>query len=426
MQKWWIIFCLWLLCYSSALADTNKFNKLYVYSNVIYYQIIFNMTSLSHYHYFILTNPNRLVFDIQSAILAYPFSSQLFRQTPIRYARTSVDKNHMLRIVFDLKYPMKAIAFTLRGKHKNSFRLVIELSAARPCCTNSCADGVNIKKKNNTPVITSFRTNVSPLPYRSSNVIVVIDPGHGGRDLGHGGHRDPGATGPGGSHEKDIVLKISRDLQRDINQQPGFKAYLTRNGDYYLTLRRRLAIARHYKADMFIAIHTDACQDHKAQGASVFTLSSRGATTEAARWLKKREHESELIGGVNLNDKNTLLKSVLINLSQTATIHTSLLIGKKIIHSLSSTLFLHHHYVKQAAFVVLKSPDIASLLVETGFISNRYEEHRLLNHIYQQRIAFALMQGIRDYFIHNPPMGTWLSKQKFNKVVLIGLQKNSP
>ena len=232
-----------------------------------------------------------------------------------------------------------------------------------------------------------------PLPHRSRDVIIVIDPGHGGHDPGHGGH-DPGATGPGGIYEKDIVLKISNDLKKDINQQSGFKAYLTRNGDYYLTLRQRLALARQYKADMFIAIHADSYKGHEAHGASVFALSSRGATSEAARWLAKKENKSEFMGGVNLTDKNNLLKSVLINLSQTATIHASLLIGEQIIHALNSTSSLHHRCVEQAAFVVLKSPDIASLLVETGFISNSYEEHRLLNRIYQQRIASSLMQGI--------------------------------
>lgn len=414
MRKWWVVLCLWLTFLLNTLANANQIKNLYVYSNFTCYQLIFTMTSLFHYHYFILTDPNRLVFDIQNTHFTCFFSSRMFKKTPIKDARTAIHKNNILRIVFDLRYPVKVSAFTLKkSNYKNSFQLVINLLVKRPNYIDAYSNRINAKsKKSKNKTLSHIK--ISSLPYRSRDVIVVIDPGHGGRDPGHGGY-DPGATGPGGAHEKDIVLKISRDLQKDINRQPGFKAYLTRNGDYYLTLRQRLAIARHYKADMFIAIHADAYKSHKAHGASVFALSSRGATSEAARWLAKKENESELMGGVNLTNKNNLLKSVLINLSQTATIHASLLIGNKIIHALNSTSPLHHHRVEQAAFVVLKSPDITSLLIETGFISNSYEEHRLLNHIYQQRIAAALMQGIRDYFIHSPPRGTWLSEQKFVK-----------
>lgn len=395
MRTWWIILCLWLAFPLETLTNINKINILQVCSNVKYYKL-FKTTHPSHYHFFILTNPNRLVFDIQNAHPACFFLPQLFKQTSIKDIRTAIHKDNILRMVFDLKYPIKTSACVLKGNHKNSPQLLIDLSAKKPNYTYACS------------------RKILPLSHRSRDVIVVIDPGHGGCDPGHGGC-DPGAIGPGGVHEKDIVLKISHYLKKDINQQPGFKAYLTRNGDYYLTLRQRLAIARRYKADMFIAIHADAYKDHKAQGASVFALSLRGATSEAARWLAKKENESELIGGVNLTDKNNLLKSVLINLSQTATIHASLLIGKQIIHALNSTLTLHHHCVEQAAFVVLKSPDITSLLIETGFISNNHEEHRLLKRIYQQRIASALMQGIRDYFVHSPPPGTWLAQQKFEK-----------
>lgn len=234
--------------------------------------------------------------------------------------------------------------------------------------------------------------------------MIVIDPGHGGKD--------PGATGPRGIHEKDIVLKISKALQQDINRQPGFKAVLTRKSDYYLTLRQRLQIARRYHADMFIAIHADADPGRHAEGASVFALSLRGATSEAARWIAKNENASELVGGVDLGDKSTLLKSVLLNLSQTATIRASLRIGQRIIDTIDNVVHLHHNKVEQAAFVVLKSPDIPSLLIETGFITNPREERKLINHKYQQKLAIAIMQGIRHYFIHWTPRNTWLAQHK--------------
>ena len=193
-------------------------------------------------------------------------------------------------------------------------------------------------------------------------IIVMIDPGHGGKD--------PGATGPRGVHEKRVVLQISRALQKAINKHRGFKAVLTRSDDRYLTLRRRLSLAREHHADMFIAIHADAFVNASAHGASVFALSQRGATSEAARWLAQKENESELMGGVDLADKDQMLRSVLIDLSQTATIGSSLNMGAGLIQSLKKVVPMHSSKVEQAAFVVLKSPDIPSLLVETGFISN--------------------------------------------------------
>ena len=242
------------------------------------------------------------------------------------------------------------------------------------------------------------------LAERARDVIVVIDPGHGGKD--------PGATGYNGTHEKTVVLAISKDIQQDINETPGFKAVLTRTGDYFIPLRGRLAIARQNKADMFVAIHADASQDSSAQGVSVFALSERGATGEEARWLASRENQSELMGGVTLDDKSDMLKSVLINLSQSATVQSSLQIGQDLTQNIGYFAELHHgHRVEQAAFVVLKSPDIPSLLIETGFISNIYEEARLKDPMYQHRLAQAIAQGICQYFREHPPRGTYLAER---------------
>lgn len=251
------------------------------------------------------------------------------------------------------------------------------------------------------PIITS----TSMLSGHLRDIVVVVDPGHGGKD--------PGATGYHGTHEKNVVLAISRDIQRDINETPGFKAYLTRTGDYFVTLRGRLNIARQDKADMFVAIHADAYRDDSAQGVSVFALSERGATGEAARWLASRENQSELMGGVSLDDKSDMLRSVLINLSQTATVQSSLQIGQDLTQNIGYFAQLHHgHRVEQAAFVVLKSPDIPSLLIETGFISNIYEEARLNNPAYQNRLAQAISQGICEYFKSHPPRGTFLAERR--------------
>jgi|GEM_PF-1857945 len=252
------------------------------------------------------------------------------------------------------------------------------------------------------PVVTNQNFNEKAKRY-SSKIIVVIDPGHGGKD--------PGATGPRGTHEKKVVLAIAKKLQKEINSYPGFKAVLTRGDDRYLTLRYRLALARDYHGDMFVAIHADAYINASAHGASVFALSSRGATSEAARWLAQRENQSELMGGVDLADKNRTLRSVLIDLSQTATIGASLKMGSGIITNLRTIVPMHANHVEQAAFVVLKSPDIPSLLIETGFISNPTEEQQLIMRSHQQKLAQAIAKGIVHYFKTHPPRGSALANQ---------------
>ena len=400
MRKWRIFLFLLLFWTLSAHANDGKIIRLHFYSNVSVSHFIFYSPSAIHFHYFKLTNPERLAVDI-FRVHCLHFLRKDLKRTSIKVIRISYHRNHILRIVFDLKNPVKIHVVSLKPDSKNSyFRLLVDLINP-PTPTFKIKEKFKIIKDK---IILPVKSSSLSLPYRSRDIVVVIDPGHGGRD--------PGATGPARAYEKDIVLKISRYLHRDINQQRGFIAYLTRNWDYYVPLRQRLAIARRYRADMFIAIHADAYKNQRSQGASVFALSQRGATSEAARWLAAKENESELMGGVNLADKNNLLKSVLINLSQIATIRDSIRIGQQIINPLKNVGWLHRNHVEQADFVVLKSPDIPSLLIETGFISNPYEENRLLNFIYQQRIASALMQGIRAYFIYSPPRGTWLAEEK--------------
>lgn len=372
-----IILLIFFCGFSSTVfaSSSVKITSLQVQKHAPRYRFVLTANAPIRYHQFQLSHPDRFVIDIPkgrlSTSLKVPFSST----SPVKKIRTARQPNGDLRLVFDLKY-LTHIA-TLTFQHPD--RLIIDFPSAMAVSSMNAIE----KKK--------------PL----HDVVVVIDPGHGGKD--------PGATGPRGTHEKNIVLSIARKLQGIINHQPGFKAVLTRNRDVYLPLRKRLAIARRYKGDMFVAIHADAYRNRTARGASVYALSNRGATSEAARWLAKRENASELMGGVELSDKGHLLKSVLINLSQTATIRASLMIGSDLIHFLDRIAFLHHGRVEQAAFVVLKSPDIPSLLVETGFLSNPYEERRLRNPEYQNRIALAIMKGIRNYYAHQPPRNTWLA-----------------
>lgn len=240
-----------------------------------------------------------------------------------------------------------------------------------------------------------------PVPLR--DVIVVIDPGHGGKD--------PGTTGPGGVEEKNVTLAIGKDLDKLVNATPGMTAKMTRTADYYVSLRQRLAIARKDHGDIFIAIHADAFKDPNAIGAAVFALSLHGASSEAARWVAKKENYSEL-GGVNLNampDQSNMLRWVLIDLSQAATIKASVELGTYVIQGLGRVTQLHYPSVQQAPFMVLKSPDIPSILVETGFLSNPYEEARLKTPAYQHKIAGALMYGINQYFAYHAPPHTYIA-----------------
>ncbi|MFT3742250.1 MAG: N-acetylmuramoyl-L-alanine amidase [Gammaproteobacteria bacterium] len=232
-----------------------------------------------------------------------------------------------------------------------------------------------------------------PLSHHTSKIIVVIDPGHGGKD--------PGAIGVQGHQEKTVALAVAQKLQKLINQQPGYRAYLTRTNDAFLSLRRRLAIARQHKANLFIALHADAYQKDCASGASVFALSERGATSEGARWLAEKENQSEFMGLI-VHSRDKVVRSVLLDLSQHYTISTSLKMGQAILAQLKPVAGLHDRQVEQAAFVVLKSPDIPSLLIEMGYLSNPQQEQQLTQPDYQLKLAKAIWKGVEAYFVHYP------------------------
>ena len=243
-----------------------------------------------------------------------------------------------------------------------------------------------------------------PVPNGKRDIVVAIDAGHGGED--------PGASGSRGQHEKDIVLQIAKELQRQINSEKGFRAELTRTGDYFIPLRKRTEIARKKGADLFISIHADAAPSRAAFGASVFALSDRGATSETARWLADTENRSDLIGGagnVSLDDKDRMLAGVLLDLSMTATLSSSLNVGQKVLGNMGRITSLHKQRVEQAGFMVLKSPDIPSILVETGFISNNNEAAKLATASHQQALARSIHTGVRQYFQQNPPPGTYIA-----------------
>ncbi|OGT65785.1 MAG: hypothetical protein A3J38_01515 [Gammaproteobacteria bacterium RIFCSPHIGHO2_12_FULL_45_9] len=391
------------ICFSIVSVGLDAITAMQVTSMGAGWRVQFTVTGPAPYRGFLLSHPARVVLDLDAAwrVRAIPKGYPIMRTVRAWHQQAGT------RIVLDMTAPVSATFFALRPQHGQGYRVIIDMHAERAA---SVVDPrlESAMPINPVPVMPSVTAVSKPVrlqsPARSRNIIVVIDPGHGGRDSG--------ARGQIGTCEKDVVLAISRQLYTILNATPGYSAYLTRNADYYLTLRQRLAVGRRDKADLFVAIHADAYRNTTAHGASVFALSVRGATSEAARWLARRENESELMGGVELPDQNDVLKSVLLNLSQTATVNTSLEIGMQLLDSLSRVSTLHHRRVEQAAFVVLKSPDIPSLLVETGFVSHRSESQRLADRAYQQQLAYAIAGGINRYFVRHPPRGTFLADRR--------------
>lgn len=241
-------------------------------------------------------------------------------------------------------------------------------------------------------------------PVGDRDILVMIDPGHGGIDVG--------AQGAAGTYEKDVVIDISRRLVKLINATPGMRAAMTRSGDHFVPLRKRMELARKHKADLFVSVHADAFNDERVQGSSVYTLSFGGATSEAARWLAERENSADLVGGISLDDKDSMLASVLLDLSQTATLEASLDVAGDVLREMKRIGNTHKRTVQQAGFVVLKSPDIPSILVETAYITNPDEEEKLKNPGHQDRMAKAVHRGITHYFRQRPPAGTLWAKRK--------------
>lgn len=339
---------------------------------------------------FSLTGPARLVIDLKDTRLRADFSALELEGSPIRRIRSAPRNGDDLRVVLDLSAEIKPRSFQLAPNEQYGHRLVIDLIDE---------SGSRLEK--------ATRPTVTQATDEKRDIVVVIDAGHGGED--------PGAIGPRGTYEKDVVLKLAKTLADLVNKQPGYTAKLTRTGDYYIGLRNRTLLARKYNADLFVSVHADAFRTPQPNGASVFALSQRGATSETARWLANSENRSDLIGGaggLSLEGRDDTLAGVLLDLSMTASINASLGVGSSILGKLGRVTDLHKPGVEQAAFVVLKSPDIPSILVEAGFISNPQEELNLSTEWYRGRLANAIMKGIDDYFQKTPPPGTLLAWQK--------------
>jgi N-acetylmuramoyl-L-alanine amidase len=349
-------------------------------------RLVFDMTGPVEHRLFTLSDPERVVIDIESAQLTASPAELDLSPSVVKGIRHAARDGVDLRVVLDLRRRADLKSFLLPPIENYGHRLVVDLSRAGPAAPVMMAEGGS----------TGLR-----------DVVVAIDAGHGGKD--------PGAIGYYGTLEKDVVFDIAKRLQRLVDQESGMRAVMTRNADVYLPLRRRIMIARRQKADLFISIHADAAVDSYAHGSSVYVLSSSGASSEAARWLAKRENAADLIGGVRLKDKDDTLAQVLMDLSQTATIEASMKLGHGVLKALKLVGPARSQRVEQAGFVVLKSPDIPSVLVETAYISNETEEQNLASPTYQESLALAMLEGVREYFWDYAPPGTLLASNRHGR-----------
>lgn len=431
------------------LAAANEIVAARVWPASDYTRIAFESSSPVEYKLTELANPSRLVLDLNGVGLNETLKSlanKIQGSDPyIKTVRVGLFKKGTVRVVIDLKAPINPKLFALKPAAQYKHRLVLDIypqqdllmallepqTPAKPAPTPPAPEkpmeeaggwtpGAEVQptpaetapepapsaeapaekteeKVAETPADKQEEAADEPtLPRVDRLITIAIDAGHGGED--------PGARGANGSHEKDITLAIAKKLKAKVDAVPGMRGVLIRDGDYFVSLGARVNKARKLQADLFVSIHADAFTRPEARGSSVFALSERGATSAMARYLAKKENESDLIGGVSLDDKDPNLARTLLDLSQTAAINDSLKLGRAVLGNLGKINDLHKASVEQAGFAVLKSPDIPSILVETAFISNPDEERRLNNEEYRDKMARAILSGIKKYFASNPPL----------------------
>jgi N-acetylmuramoyl-L-alanine amidase len=435
---------------SGVYAQTLTVNSLRYWTQPTEARLVFDTTSTPAQDIVLLQNPARLVIDLKKAQLAKRLGQPASENRFFARFYTAYHSNNHLSIVVELKKTVKFKSFTLDPNDVYGHRLVIDVfdidatvlasnalsktapikagmvkmldaSGERRFGSSREYDALPVKakssayygkaenaldatKKNDSAPLAvndhlmkvSRKTASRNLAQASKEIIIAIDAGHGGKDSG--------AHGASGTEEKQVVYEIAKKLERLIAAQPGMTPVMVRTGDYFIKLRQRMQIARAAKADLFVSIHADAFKNSSAKGASVFTLSNRGASSEAARWLANNENAADLVGGVSLDDKDDMLASVLLDLSQTATTEASGNIARKVLANFRGINPLHKSAVQKAGFMVLKSPDIPSILVETAFISNPEEESKLRSDAHQSKVAKAIFNGIVGYFKQYVPI----------------------
>lgn len=425
----WALWALLMLCLIPVVAIAGtEVSAVRIWPAPDYTRVTLESAEPLKYSLFTVKDPHRIVLDLNDVELGKALDSlpaQLGTADPfIAQVRVARHKPGVLRIVLELRTEVRPQAFTLRPVAEYGHRLVLDVYPAHPADPllvllqqlereKPSAEVRDLARQNPAPAValkehvagsgaqppgaartpTARKSNGPPQVVRL--VTIAIDAGHGGED--------PGARGALGTYEKDVTLDIARRLKLLVDAQPNMRAVLVRDGDYYVPLQERVNKARRVRADLFVSVHADAFVKPHARGSSVFALSKRGATSAAARWLAQKENETDLIGGVNLDVTDPYLKETLLDLSQEGTIRHSIRLGRAVLEELGDVNTLHRQRVEQAGFAVLKAPDIPSILVETAFISNPAEERKLRDPDYQEKMASAILSGIRKYFSKNPP-----------------------
>ncbi len=362
-------------------ARAAQIKNLRIWASPEYTRAVFDVSGPVDYKLFELSKPNRIVLDVHGSALAADFGAPAAKGL-LKGLRAGKQGKDDARIVFDLAEGVHPKSFLLAPADKFGYRLVLDFypPSAAPAPVKSVAKIAAGKGR---------------------NVIIAIDAGHGGDD--------PGATGASGAHEKDITLAVARELKVLIDRTAGMTAVLTRDGDYFIPLEKRYRKARQAKADLFVSIHADAFTSSDARGSSVWVLSPRGATNEASRWLADSENRADLVGGISLDDKDDTLAKVLLDLSQGATMGASNSVAQQVLGALRKIGPTHRNYVERANFVVLRSPDVPSILVETAFITNPAEEARLKSPQHREKLASAILDGVSEYFRASPPPGSLIA-----------------
>ena len=379
VRGWLRVGALLALLLLGRIAAAATVNGIRLWSGPEGTRAVFELTGPVEHRVFALTDPDRVVIDLPDTSTAGSLALPDGRGV-VASVRAGLRAGRDLRVVLELNTAAKPKTFLLAPTQQYGHRLVVDLQTTE-----------------STPVV---RRAPGPAG-RGREVVVAIDAGHGGED--------PGASGRAGVEEKDVVLAIARRVAEEINATPGMRSVLTRSADYFVPLRKRMELAHQTQADFFMSIHADSYRDRDAKGATVYVLSDKAASDEQSLLLAQRENASDLIGGVSLADKDQLLARVLLDLSQSAALSASTAAGQRLIRRLSAVTSMRRLQVQQAPFLVLKSPDIPSVLVETAYISNPREESSLRNPGYQSTLATALRQGIVDYFTANPPQGSYFA-----------------
>lgn len=427
--RWLSVVCCLGMVLVAQVAQSAAVNGVRVWRAPDHTRIVLDLDAPVQHSLTLAGNPDRIILDVPNSKLLGDLSKLPLADTPVLVIRSYVHNKTDLRLVLDLKAKVAPNSFSLKASAGMHDRLVIDLydeiapaaattqlatttpsaSSSKPATTKPVGKPALTSTQAATP---SGGSTAAAKPTARADlsgkrfIVIAVDAGHGGED--------PGAMGPNRVREKEVTLSIAKELVAAINAQPGFTGKLTRTGDYFIPLKKRRDLARNMKADLFVSIHADAFTKASARGASVFALSQNGATSETARFLAQRENESDLIGGVgdiSLDDKDQVLAGVLVDLSMTATLNSSLQVGHHVLNSMGGIAHLHKRHVEQAGFMVLKSPDVPSILVETGFISNHEEARKLATPAYRKQMAQSVFKGIKQHFYQHPPAGTYVAAQ---------------